>query len=285
LILLDVVMPGLSGFELCRMLKNDPQTMYVPVIFLSGATDTFNKVQGLDLGAIDYVSKPVELAELQARVRAALRTKRLQDMLADTAQVDSLTGLKNRRHFDQRLADELAATRRFGRTVSLLLLDLDRFKRCNDTFGHPFGDRVLQDFGELLKKSTREMDAACRFGGDEFGVILPETSLEMAAAVADRIRDSFCRRVFRCRNEEVSLTTSGGLACTSQAAERKTLSPETLVGAADDALYRAKQAGRDRVELVTALTPQAKHLGEFEPCAVVGAASEEPSSGDLEEVS
>ncbi|HEV3006179.1 MAG TPA: diguanylate cyclase, partial [Pirellulales bacterium] len=162
LVLLDVIMPGASGFDVCRELKRDLRTAAIPIIFLTGASDTLNKVQGLDLGAIDYVTKPFEPAELRARVRAALRTKRYQDMLAERAQIDAMTSLRNRAYFDAVLNQEVLAARRYGRPASLVLLDLDHFKQVNDTYGHPFGDRVLQQVAELMSTSVRECDAACR---------------------------------------------------------------------------------------------------------------------------
>lgn len=248
LILLDVVMPRVSGFDLCKALKSDPQTAHIPVMFLSGTGDTFNKVQGLDLGAIDYITKPFDETELQARVRAALRTKRLVDMLANTAQVDALTGLRNRQHFDRRLDEELAAMRRFGRTVSLVLLDIDHFKCCNDQFGHPFGDRVLQSVAEVLQEASRVVDVPCRFGGEEFVVILPETEIEGALVVAERIRQGIQSIPLSCREQRLTITASGGVASSSQAGNCECVTSKSLVQAADEALYRAKNNGRNRIE-------------------------------------
>ena len=172
LILLDVHLPLLSGFEVCHRLKSDPVTAGIPVIFLTGASAVQTKVQGFDLGAVDYVVKPFEPAELRARVRAALRTKRFQDLLAARSHVDGLTGVWNRTYFDQRFGDEIAAAKRYGRVVSLIMLDLDHFKGHNDSFGHPFGDQVLQAVGDILHAVLRSTDAPCRFGGEEFALDL-----------------------------------------------------------------------------------------------------------------
>ncbi|HEY4117046.1 MAG TPA: response regulator, partial [Byssovorax sp.] len=146
-ILLDVEMPEVSGFDVCRRLKADPRTSGIPIIFLTGASDVDTKVHGFDLGAVDYVTKPFEPAELRARVRAALRTKRYQDLLETRASIDGLTGLSTRRCFDERLAAEVQLANVERRSLSLVMLDVDHFKSLNDTYGHPFGDRVLQSLG------------------------------------------------------------------------------------------------------------------------------------------
>src|ERR1700722_10173023 len=176
LILLDVDLPLGTGFEVCKLLKDDPLTAQIPVIFLTGASEVYTKVQGFDLGAVDYVTKPFEPAELRARVRAALRTKRYHDLLAARSNVDGLTGVWNRSYFNQRMGDEVSASVRYGRTVSLVMLDIDNFKSLNDSYGHPFGDRVLEGLGEILHTLLRTTDAPCRYGGEEFGLILSETN-------------------------------------------------------------------------------------------------------------
>lgn len=247
LILLDVIMPRTNGFDLCRALKNDAKTTHIPIIFLSGASDSLNKVQGLDLGAIDFITKPCEMGELQARVRAALRTKSLIDLLASSAQMDALTRLRNRRYFDERLDEELAAARRFGRAVSLILLDIDHFKQVNDRFGHLFGDRVLQEVAKTLSSSLREIDVACRYGGEEFAVILTETDLAGGVQVAERLRQTAESFALAWRGQGASISVSCGVASSTQATQLETLSAPILVYAADQALYVAKSTGRNRV--------------------------------------
>src|SRR5579871_6886163 len=188
LVLLDVVLPDSTGFEVCRTLKDYPDTQQIPVIFLTGISNSLNKVKGLDLGAVDYVTKPFDTAELQARVRAALRMKRFHDMLAERAQIDGLTSLGNRSYFDSRIRELVQGARRYDRTGCLIMLDLDRFKNVNDTFGHPFGDRVLQSVGELLRAETRPTDSPCRYGGEEFALLPAESDLEGAACLAAKLR-------------------------------------------------------------------------------------------------
>ena len=252
LILLDVVMPGQTGFELCEQFKNDPATAQIPVIFLTGSAECLDKVHGLDLGAVDYITKPFAVGELRARVRAALRTKRYADLLAQRAQIDALTGLPNRAFFDSRLDQELAAARRYSRSVSLLLLDLDHFKQVNDTCGHPYGDRVLQSVGELIQQLARETDSPSRYGGEEFAIILTETSLDKALQAAERFRSQIASLSWQHRQKSIRVTSSVGVACTSQQLDSvDAATPKGLLAAADAALYRAKELGRNRVEPAT----------------------------------
>ncbi len=246
LILLDIDMPKMNGFDVCRELKTEGTTAAIPVIFLSAASDVDDKVAGFDLGAVDFITKPFNTAELRARVRAALRTKRFQDMLAQRAQIDGLTGLWNRGYFNQRLQDEVAAARRYGREVTLVLVDLDHFKKINDGHGHPFGDRVLMATGEVLASSVRATDAACRYGGEEFGLILTETPATGALTCAQRIREQVEALGLMSKGKPVPVTASIGYASTGNFPKEQ-LTVQTLLDAADGALYAAKQGGRNRI--------------------------------------
>ncbi|NBQ88786.1 MAG: diguanylate cyclase [Betaproteobacteria bacterium] len=201
-ILLDIELDEMDGFEVLSRLKQDPRTQDIAVIFISAASDTMDRVRGLDLGAVDFIAKPFEVVELKARVRSAMRMRHLVRILEHRAQIDGLSGLWNRRYFDQRLAQEVSEAQRFDRPLSLVMCDVDRFKRLNDQFGHPFGDGVIERVAQLLS-GGRTSDVACRYGGEEFGVILPSTTAD------------------------------------------------DLVRAADAALYRAKQQGRNRIEVAT----------------------------------
>jgi two-component system cell cycle response regulator len=254
LILLDVDMPEMDGFEACRRLKADPATSAIPVVFLSGASTAQQKVQGLDLGAVDYVTKPFDPAELRARVRAALRTKYLMDLLAKRAMIDGLTGLWNRACFEQRLASELSLTRRSDRPLACAMLDLDHFKRINDEHGHPFGDEVLRGVASVIQDACRTEDVPCRYGGEEFVLLLPNTALEGAMAVAERIRTAVSNTPFVFRRARVNVTCSIGIADNVRLAGGDT----SLVDLADQALYRAKQDGRNRaVSALDLPTPHA----------------------------
>ena len=254
LILLDIDMPGMSGLELCQKLKEEAATASVPIIFLTGSTDLDSKVQGFDLGAVDYVTKPFQPAELRARVRAALRTKRYHDLLARRAQIDGLTGLWNRSYFDRRLDEETAAVQRYGRKLSLVLLDVDHFKRVNDTYGHPFGDRVLQLVGEAMHRALRTVDAPCRYGGEEFAVVLTQTDLAGAMIVAERLRTAVAALGLTHRGTPVHVTASCGVAAGELVAPASRCTAALLVEMADEALYAAKQGGRDRVSAAHPMT-------------------------------
>jgi diguanylate cyclase (GGDEF)-like protein len=247
LILLDVVMPDVSGFEICRRLKAKSETASIPVIFLTGETDIEQKVLGFDVGAVDYIQKPFDTAELTARVQSALRTKRYFDMLAHRAMLDGLTGLWNRSQFDQRLYEEIACARRYDRPLSLVMMDIDRFKDLNDTYGHPFGDQVLQSVGELLQSWTQSTDLPCRYGGEEFGVILRETDLEGAERTAERIRGALEALEIRHRSNVVPVTASFGVSSMNLCLNPCELDHNWLVASADSALYEAKEAGRNCV--------------------------------------
>lgn len=251
LILLDVELPEHSGFDLCRRLKEDEITRDIPVIFLTGSSDVATKVHGFDLGAVDYVTKPFAVAELRARVRAALRMKRAQDMLKEKVQLDVLTGLRNRAFFDERLDAEVATALRHRRPLGLVMVDLDHFKSLNDRFGHPFGDAVLQRVGDHIGRALRPMDSACRYGGEELGLILPDADLRGAECVAGRLRDQIRALSFEARGKKVVVTASFGVAEVHELARDATPTAARLIDAADRALYAAKDAGRDCVRSAT----------------------------------
>ncbi len=241
LILLDVDMPVTDGFTVCRELKRDSLTNSVPVIFLTGASSTDEKIRGLDAGAVDYITKPFDAAELRARVRAGLRTKFLLDLLSKKAMIDGLTGLWNRAHFDQRLATEISLAIRSVRPLSVIMADVDYFKRINDQFGHPCGDEVLRTIGQLLTESCRKEEVVCRYGGEEFGIIVPNSAAADAAGLAGRFNRVMASHEFTCRGTRTPLTCSFGVA--ELAGDRDC----HIVERADQALYRAKQDGRNRV--------------------------------------
>lgn len=251
LVLLDVDMPDISGFEVCRKLKADDKLNMVPVIFVSGSAAISDKVRGLDLGAVDYVTKPYDAFELRARVRAALRTKRLQDILRDRAMIDPLTELANRRAFDENLHQEWARAARYSLRLALIMADIDHFKRVNDEYGHPAGDEVLRQVARRLSANFRDSDMLFRYGGEEFVAILPETSAEGAMGLADRLRAAVCANPIIAANRELTITASFGVSDNVTVKE-----PSQLVQASDVSLYQAKSDGRNCVRSVTPATPQ-----------------------------
>ncbi len=243
IILLDLDMPDLNGFEVLRRLKGNPETMDTPVIVLSGMSGAHDKVAAFDLGAVDYITKPFNLTELQVRVRSALRMNRLVRMLAQRAQIDGLTGLCNRAYFDRRWSDEVAASARHGRPLSLALIDVDHFKFINDTDGHPAGDGVLQAWANVLQRECRQGDVLCRYGGDELALIMPDTRPGDAEAVCTRLLESL-RSICWTRYPDRTVTASIGVAGTPGG----TTPPEHVwIEAADGNLYKAKHTGRNRV--------------------------------------
>ena len=244
LILLDLVLPDCDGFDVLAKLKLDPVTREIPVIFISGREEPSSKVKGFDLGAVDYVTKPFEPAELRARVRAALNTKSLMDLLTTRAQIDGLTGLHNRRYFDERLAQELATGRRYHAPLGLLMLDIDHFKSINDSLGHPSGDQVLRNLSNLLRNTCRTSDIPCRYGGEEMAIILPHTGTHDTYKAGVRLLEAIRTSGDLMQILDRPLTASIGAAC-SMPSDNVTV--EQLVAKADSALYRAKSGGRNRV--------------------------------------
>lgn len=243
IILLDLDMPDMDGFEVLRHLKNEPDTVHIPVIVLSGLQSAQDKVTAFDLGAVDYITKPFNLTELRVRVRSALRLHRLLQMLSQRAHIDGLTGLWNRAHFDTRWIDEVSGCQRHGRPLSLAMLDVDHFKSVNDTYGHPAGDAVLQGMAKVIQRECRQEDIACRYGGEEFAMIMPDTAPPDALVVCDRMRAALADIAWP-RHPERSITVSFGLAG-SRGGGR--LSASEWLEATDRCLYTAKTGGRNRI--------------------------------------
>ncbi len=245
-ILLDIEMPGLDGHQVLATLKADPELRDIPVVFLTGRTSTDDMVAGLRAGAHDYLKKPFEPAELIARVGGAVRVKRLQDelrirndQLDKLSRIDGLTGLYNRRHIDEQLQKGLNIARRHDQPLAVLMLDIDHFKLINDVEGHPAGDRVLQEFARRLEAATRVGDVVGRWGGEEFIVIAPQTDMDGALQLGERIRAAVADEGMETGDHRVSVTVSIGCVVGLDAAE--------LIDHADAALYRSKSEGRNRV--------------------------------------
>lgn len=241
LILMDIDMPGRDGFAACAALKSNPATSDIPLIFLTASDSVEQKVRGLELGALDYVAKPFEPAELRARVRNGLRLKFMMDLLARKASVDGLTGLWNRIHFDVRLIAETSLARRRGSPLSCIMLDVDRFKQINDRYGHPFGDEVLRRIASILTSTCRQYDICCRYGGEEFIILCPDSSLEGTTQLAERLRINIESEVFAYRSTTVAVSCSFGVAAVNERV------PPSVLELVDAALYRAKGSGRNCV--------------------------------------
>jgi diguanylate cyclase (GGDEF)-like protein len=246
LILLDLDMPVMDGFETLRVLKEDQTTRNIPVIVLSGMNSSQEKVTAFDLGAIDFISKPFELTELRSRVRSSLKMHALLEMLSQKAQIDGLSGLFNRSYFDDRLKEEYDRAIRHGHPLSIALIDLDHFKSVNDTFGHPAGDTVISGVANIILQESRSIDIACRYGGEEFVIIMPETDPHQAYTLCDRIR-THTESMSWASHPSRSVTLSVGVAGECDGSSIS-CTPSALVELVDRNLYQAKQGGRNMVK-------------------------------------
>ncbi|GAB4484204.1 MAG: diguanylate cyclase [Thermodesulfovibrionales bacterium] len=264
IILLDVVLPGLDGYEVCRWLKLEESTKGIPVIMLTVKKDLADKVSGLQIGADDYLPKPYNELELNARIYASLRTKALQDELKAKnnqleellykveymAITDVLTGLFNRRRFHDVVGKEFERAKRYAMPLSIIMLDIDHFKQVNDRYGHQAGDGVLKQISEIILKSIREVDTASRFGGEEFIVVLPNTDRKDALTVAERMRKTISETAFP-DVPDTRVTVSLGVAGIP---DDLIATEEQMVRCADYALYTSKKGGRNRIEVCDGLT-------------------------------
>ncbi len=244
LILLDIGLPDMSGFEVLSTLKNSAETMHIPVIMLTASDASEDKVLGFELGAVDYITKPFDTAELKARVRSTLRTQHLVHILEQKAQVDALTGLWNRAHLDQSLHACVETATRYDQPLTLTMCDIDHFKQINDTFGHTVGDIVLERFAQLLSDTSRQSDLVCRYGGEEFLIIQPMTKWSDALRIAERFRLAIESESWESVKESLKVTASFGTTCLAILSEP---SADNLIQAADTALYEAKKSGRNCV--------------------------------------
>lgn len=233
LVLLDVMMPEMNGFEVCRTLRQDFRNKSIYIIILSAKGKTEEKVQGLEFGADDYVTKPFDPKELMARINTGLRS--MEDK--KQASVDTLTGLYNRYFFNNFFSQEMERASRYNLPFSLILIDLDFFKKVNDTYGHDVGDQVLQQASEIFNLAIRGIDIAARWGGEEFILLLPQTDSEGAVLIAERIRITMENHDFPGVGKQ---TASFGVATYK--------SPEIdIFKQVDKALYEAKETGRNKV--------------------------------------
>jgi len=240
IVLLDVVMPELNGFEVCRRIKADPTMADIPVIMVTALSDVDDLVRGFDAGAEDFVTKPFNFDALMARVRSQLRRKRHYERIAEEALVDPLTCAFNRRYLDAH-APRLAARCRAARNpVGVLMIDVDNLKQINDARGHPAGDRVLKEVVDRVTSALGPSDLVARMGGDEFVVVMPETDQDAALQIAERLRS----RIGDTPVEGVAVTVSVGAAA-SRPDEEEEL--DATLQRADAALYEAKRAGGNRV--------------------------------------
>lgn len=251
LVLCDLIMPGVDGFKFLALVHGEASLRDVPVIMLTGEEDVAAKVRGLQAGASDYLTKPFDVGELTARVRVHLKIKALQDelrqknaALEQLVRVDALTGLHNRRSLEEQLRQEFLRAERYKTTATLAMVDVDHFKRVNDAFGHPVGDRALAAVAEALQHSARVQDVVARYGGEEFCILMPHTDAHGAALAAERHRTAVASMPPVAEPGPERLTVSIGIA---EFPRPDVHGVEAWVALADAALYRAKQEGRNRV--------------------------------------
>ncbi len=252
LAILDRRLPDMDGIVLCQQLKSNPDLRNRYIIMLTGEDETEDKVLGLDLGADDYITKPFQSGELLARIRAGRRIVDLQNELLESNRrlellsiTDGLTKLHNHRHFQDELVREFEESQRYHRPLSLVIADIDFFKKINDTYGHAAGDDVLKGVAALFQQSIRSTDLAARYGGEEFTLLLPETPLDDAIAFAEKLRTLLEEATMQTQAGPVKATISLGVASMPHSHIHI---PKELIVAADKALYRAKKAGRNQVQ-------------------------------------
>lgn len=281
LVLLDIQLPGMGGFEVITRMKEDPLLADVPVVLITAHEEEELEVTGLALGAADFITKPPRASQVLARVRMHLRMKQLSDALRQAAYLDGLTGVPNRRQFEETMQREWLRAQRIGAPISLLMLDIDAFKHFNDHYGHPAGDGCLKSVARALQRAVhRPADLAARYGGEEFAVLLPETDACGARFLASHLLQA----VDALRIPHVGspvcphVTLSIGVSChdgfvASSAAKEALSAPSELLAAADRALYAAKAAGRHQARYL-ALGDAAWPGGAAElalPCSLASA--------------
>ncbi len=248
LILLDIMMPGMDGYEVCRRLKSDKQTWLIPVIFITGMSQEEDETKGLELGAVDYITKPFSLPIVKARVKTHLELKRHRDTLEYLSMLDGLTGIPNRRCFDKCFDTEWKRSERTSTSLSLIMIDIDYFKNFNDCYGHQLGDECLKQVAKTLAHSVnRAADRVARYGGEEFVCILPGTDIQGAVRVGESMRRNIEALNVSHLTSAVSdhVTISAG---TATIVPKREHSQFSLLEAADRCLYKAKDDGRNQAK-------------------------------------
>jgi diguanylate cyclase (GGDEF)-like protein len=243
LILLDVEMPGRDGYEICRRLKAMPDMFNTPVIFLTALTNAVEKVHGLELGAVDFVTKPFNPSELIARVRAALRTRHVIKLLEERAMVDFLTGLGNTSMFQRRLEAEVAMRTRTKQPLAVVAVDVDGFQNINDTYGHPFGDRVLQLIARIINEVCRVEDVSCRLSGDAFAILTPNTQPADAVLLGKRLLAAMSHLQVEHKGAPVPFKCSVAVAPSMDTYDR------LMLQRANEAMDQSRQQGSDDIAM------------------------------------
>lgn len=244
-ILLDIMMPGMDGFEVCQLLKSDDDVMDIPIIMVTAKTEGYDLKNAFEMGAVDYIKKPFDELEVIARINSVLRTKQNQDKLKDKANNDGLTGIYNHVLLIQLFEKEIKKQERNGNDVSFIMLDIDHFKKINDTYGHTVGDVVLKELASILSDSIRDTDFVGRYGGEEFSIVLTNANEENTYEMCEGIKDKIQNHIFYAGDISIKVTVSTGYYVKTS---KDPISSFDMIKKADEALYRAKKNGRNRVE-------------------------------------
>lgn len=244
-ILLDIMMPGLDGFEVCKLLKNDFDIKDIPVIMVTAKTEGIDIKKSLEMGAFDYIKKPIDEIEVIARVQSAIQFKQTQDKLKEIAMKDGLTGLYNHALLIELFEKEIDKQQRNNGSISFAMIDIDNFKKINDTYGHISGDTVLKELSNILMSSVRGGDIVGRYGGEEFSIVFPDIDEQNAFQLCERIRKEVEDFNFEIGIETVKITISIGINFNEL---KGIINKREIIQKADEALYRAKHNGRNRVE-------------------------------------
>lgn len=245
-IMLDIIMPGLDGFDVCKLLKSNTEVLDIPIIMVTSRTEGSDIKKALEMGAFDYIKKPLDATEVIARVQSAIRFKVALDKLKELAMKDSLTGIYNHALLIELFEKDLAKQERNSDNIAFVMIDIDFFKRVNDAYGHAAGDHVLKELSNILKDSIRYGDIVGRYGGEEFSIILEASNKQDTFNLCDRIRQKVEDYNFIFENETIKITISMGI-CFK---EPKDITPgKEIIKKADEALYKAKNNGRNIVEL------------------------------------
>lgn len=244
LILLDIMMPEMDGFEVCKVLRADLELKEIPIIMVTAKVEGKDIKYALEIGAVDYIKKPIDEYEVIARVESALRQKQNKEELREKAFRDSLTGLYNHALLLELLEKEIEKQKRKNESLSFVMIDIDYFKKINDTYGHTIGDDVIRELSSILKKEIRSTDIPGRYGGEEFGIILTGINGEDTYLLSEHIRETIENYEFSFQATRIKATISLGFYCKSADDH---ISCKDMVKCADIALYKAKQNGRNRV--------------------------------------
>lgn len=262
LILLDIQMPTMDGYEVCRRLKDNEHTRDIPIIFVTAKTDTAEEIHGLELGAVDYITKPFHPLIVRIRLKNHLELKQQRDLLNRLSSLDGLTGIANRRFFDRFLAQEWSRAIRSDDEISLIMIDVDHFKNFNDNYGHIAGDDCLKAISRALTEViSRSTDLVARYGGEEFVCVLSSTGQEGASNVAEKLRASVEALVIPHAYSNTSPVVTISVGGATAKPGLTNLLPADLLVAADQQLYLAKNAGRNQVRSGTCRPPSPDQEG------------------------